>query len=34
MCLVRNANEDIHGNHLKVNEYFCKTIKIKRELMN
>lgn len=34
MCMVRNANEDCNGNHLKVNEYFCNITKLKSELLS
>lgn len=32
MCMVRNANEDPHGNPLVVNEFFCNIAKINREI--
>ncbi len=34
MCMVRNANEDCNGNHLKINEYFCEITKLKKNLLN
>ncbi len=33
MCMVRNANEDPHGNPLNVNEFFCKIAKINKSLV-
>ncbi len=32
MCMVRNANEDKYGNPLAINEYFCRTAKLKKSL--
>ncbi len=33
MCMVRNANENPHGDPLAVNEYFCNIAKINREIV-
>ncbi len=33
MCMVRNANEDPHGNPLSVNEFFCNIAKINKNMM-
>lgn len=33
MCMVRNANEDPHGNPLAVNEHFCNIAKLNRKMM-
>lgn len=33
MCMVRNANENPHGNPLVVNDYFCKIARFNKELM-
>lgn len=33
MCMVRNANEHPLGDHLVVNEYFCSTAKLYREIV-
>lgn len=32
MCMVRNANENPFGEPLVVNEYFCQTAKMKKEI--
>ena len=32
MCMVRNANENIHGDPLIVNEFFCDIAKINRKI--
>lgn len=32
MCMVRNSNEDIFGNPLKVNKFFCDIARIKKKL--
>jgi radical SAM protein with 4Fe4S-binding SPASM domain len=33
MCMVRNANEDTHGDPLKINEHFCKVAKLNRKIV-
>lgn len=33
MCMVRNANEDLQGNPLVVNDFFCNIVKINREIL-
>lgn len=32
MCMVRNANESLHGNPLDVNSYFCKIATINKKI--
>jgi radical SAM protein with 4Fe4S-binding SPASM domain len=31
MCMVRNANENPEGDPLKINEHFCKVVKVNRK---
>lgn len=33
MCMVRNANEDMNGNFLNVNEYYCNVAKLYKEII-
>jgi len=33
MCMVRNANEDTHGDPLAVNEYFCNIVKLNKAII-
>jgi radical SAM protein with 4Fe4S-binding SPASM domain len=33
MCMVRNANEHLHGDPLAVNEYFCNVAKINKRIV-
>lgn len=33
ICMVRNANEDIDGNPLNINEHFCDIAKINKEIV-
>ena len=33
MCMVRNANENPQGNPLAVNEFFCNTAKLNKQIM-
>jgi len=33
MCMVRNGNEDINGDFLKINEHFCKVAKLNRRIV-
>jgi radical SAM protein with 4Fe4S-binding SPASM domain len=33
MCMVRNANENIEGDPLKINEHFCKVANINRKIV-
>jgi len=33
MCMVRNANEDPDGNHLKINKHFCKVAALNRKIV-
>jgi len=32
MCMIRNANEDPHGNPLAVNDYYCRIAKFNKEI--
>lgn len=32
MCMVRNSNEDIFGDPLKINDFFCDIAEIKQQL--
>lgn len=34
MCMVRNANEDLEGNPLHVNPFFCEIARISKQLYN
>lgn len=34
MCMVRNANENIWGNPLIVNEYFCDIAKSIKKIIS
>jgi radical SAM protein with 4Fe4S-binding SPASM domain len=33
MCMVRNANENINGNPLIINEHFCKVAALNRKIV-
>jgi len=33
MCMVRNANEDVSGNPLELNQYFCDVTKLNKKLI-
>jgi len=33
MCMVRNANENYHGDPLTVNEFFCNISQLNRQIM-
>jgi len=33
MCMVRNANENLDGDPLKVNEHFCKVARLNRKIV-
>ena len=33
MCMVRNANENQDGDHLKLNKHFCKVAELNKEIV-
>jgi radical SAM protein with 4Fe4S-binding SPASM domain len=33
MCMVRNANENLEGNPLKINDHFCKVAALNRKIV-
>ena len=33
MCMVRNANENLNGDPLAVNEYFCNIAKLNKKMV-
>lgn len=33
MCMVRNANENLHGNPLSVNKFFCNIAKLNKNII-